>query len=336
MILITIAIPTYNGEFNLPRFLPRSILNSDEVEYLIVDDGSKDKTLEVANRLAKKYKNVRVFHQENKGFGGAYNAGIKNAKGKYIYFLDCDDYLNTITLKHNLEIIKKLEKEDIDVFINPFYYEYSDGRVRKDDAIKFVTFNKVFSPSEVKKFTSTTFFMNHNVTVKVDLLKKYKLDLPHCHYCDNQFIAYLLLHAKKMLYIDEIICNYRIGAATQSVSNEGVKKHYEHYWKTLLSMVKMVSKEEYLALDKKTRKNVLHYYFVTAITGFYATYFVKGKERHQLFKKYMKEIKSANPYLYKQVSWHTQFIAKNFTPPFTRRFFVIIGRKLFTKNLPWQ
>lgn len=335
MKLITIAIPTYNGEKNLPIYLPRSILDSDEVEYLIIDDGSKDKTLEVANALAKKYKNVRVFHQENKGFGGAYNAGIKNATGKYIYFLDCDDYLNTETLKHNLEIIKH-NKETIDVYINPFNYEYSDGRVRKDDAIKFAVLDRPFSPNEVKPFTNTTFFMNHNVTVRRELLIKYKLDLPHCHYCDNQFIAYLFLYADKMMFIDKIICHYRIGALTQSVSNESVKRNYEHYWKTLLSMVKMTDNDKYKALDKHTRKLYLHYFFVTAIMGFYATYLDNDKSRHKLFKKYMKETKEANPYMYKQVCNHTTFRVRYITPVAFRKASVIIGRKLFTKNLPWQ
>lgn len=92
--VITVVIPVYNCEKYVARAI-KSVLNqpcSDQVEVLAVDDGSKDKSGEVCDILAAEYENVRVLHQENGGVSSARNLGIEKAGGKYIAFLDSDDW----------------------------------------------------------------------------------------------------------------------------------------------------------------------------------------------------------------------------------------------------
>ena len=93
---ISIIIPAYNVEEYLEKCLESIISqNFDKVEIIIVDDGSTDKSLQIAKEYQKKYpEKTRVISQENKGQGGARNTGIKNATGKYLLFVDSDDYLN--------------------------------------------------------------------------------------------------------------------------------------------------------------------------------------------------------------------------------------------------
>lgn len=91
---ITVVIPVYNCEKYVERAV-RSVLNqprADRAEVLVVDDGSKDRSGEICDRLAAEFSNVRVFHKENGGVSTARNLGIEQAAGEYIAFLDSDDW----------------------------------------------------------------------------------------------------------------------------------------------------------------------------------------------------------------------------------------------------
>lgn len=91
--VLSIVIPMYNVE----RFLVECVSNIQiydiDYEIIMVNDGSPDNSIKIAEDLANKYSRIKVISQENKGLGGARNAGINAAKGKYILFLDADDIL---------------------------------------------------------------------------------------------------------------------------------------------------------------------------------------------------------------------------------------------------
>lgn len=93
---LSIIIPAYNVEQYLERCVEscenQDISNTD-YEIIIVNDGSPDNSLQIAERLALKYSNIVVISQENQGLSGARNTGIDNARGKYLWFVDSDDYL---------------------------------------------------------------------------------------------------------------------------------------------------------------------------------------------------------------------------------------------------
>jgi|GEM_PF-783849 len=97
---ISVIIPIYNVEDYIEETID-CILNQtlQDIEVLAIDDGSTDNSLEKLYEIAKKDSRVKVYHQENQGQGVARNFGIKNAKGKYIYFMDSDDIIDPETLK---------------------------------------------------------------------------------------------------------------------------------------------------------------------------------------------------------------------------------------------
>lgn len=94
MELITVIVPVFNGAPYLSRCID-SILNQtyDNLQILIVDDGSKDNSLDIARKYEAEDRRVRVFHQENQGVSAARNKGIQNADGSYVVFIDGDDYI---------------------------------------------------------------------------------------------------------------------------------------------------------------------------------------------------------------------------------------------------
>lgn len=105
----------YNAEGYIGHCL-NSLLNQelllDEYEIIVVNDGSNDKSSKIVNDFTKKYSNIILHNQINSGNGAARNAGIKLAKGKYIYFLDSDDYIASNVMKSLLEI---LEENNLDI-----------------------------------------------------------------------------------------------------------------------------------------------------------------------------------------------------------------------------
>lgn len=103
--LLSVIIPTYNVEAWIEKCL-LSILNQNldpsSYELLVVNDESTDNSAAIARRLAHIYPQIKVIDQKNRGLSGARNAGIRNARGKYVLFIDSDDYIEPNTLKDML------------------------------------------------------------------------------------------------------------------------------------------------------------------------------------------------------------------------------------------
>lgn len=113
--LLSIIVPMYKSEAYLPKCLD-SLLHQDipfeDYEIILVNDGSPDGSKELAEDYSSKYPNIVVLSQENKGTSGARNTGIRYASGKYVYFVDPDDYILENSLK---DILQKMEDESLDV-----------------------------------------------------------------------------------------------------------------------------------------------------------------------------------------------------------------------------
>ena len=108
MKLLTFAIPCYNSQDYMEHCIDSILPGGDDVEILIIDDGSKDRTAEIADAYEAKYPGiVRAIHQENGGHGEAVNAGIRNATGLFFKVVDSDDWVDEEAYK---QILKKLKE----------------------------------------------------------------------------------------------------------------------------------------------------------------------------------------------------------------------------------
>ena len=112
MKLLSVTIPCYNSQEYMEHAIESALIGGDDIEILIVDDGSKDNTLEIAQKYEKQYPNiVRAIHKENGGHGSAVNTGIANAKGLYFKVLDSDDWFDKESLlKRIIKFLKFWEK----------------------------------------------------------------------------------------------------------------------------------------------------------------------------------------------------------------------------------
>ncbi|HML64706.1 MAG TPA: glycosyltransferase [Dysgonomonas sp.] len=134
MIEISIIIPVYNVEVYLEECLS-SVCSQTFINYeiVIIDDGSTDSSLSIIKKYAEKDSRIRFFVQENNGISATRNKGLREAKGKYILFVDSDDYILPDTL---LCLWECAQKTDSDIVIGNVWAFYNDDHNNKDDIFK--------------------------------------------------------------------------------------------------------------------------------------------------------------------------------------------------------
>ena len=122
---LTVVVPVYNVEKYLSKCI-NSILEQTLMvdEIILVDDGSKDKSGEIAEAYAARYKKIKVIHQENGGLSAARNAGIDAATKEYIAFVDSDDYIDSAMYE---TLMSRLQNDCADISIGGVWYEQENG-----------------------------------------------------------------------------------------------------------------------------------------------------------------------------------------------------------------
>ena len=113
MKILTIAIPSYNSMDYMRNCIESLLPGGEDVEILIVDDGSKDETPAIADEYEAKYPGIiRAIHQENGGHGEAVNAGLRNATGFFYKVVDSDDWVDAEAYQKILAFLKEAVKEE--------------------------------------------------------------------------------------------------------------------------------------------------------------------------------------------------------------------------------
>ena len=154
---LSVVVPMYNSEKYIKRCI-NSIINQDmkDIEIILVNDGSRDKTNYIAEKYVEKYKNIKLIDKENnEGLSAARNTGIKNAIGEYIVFIDSDDEINNGMFTNMYELGKK---SDSDLVMCSYLRKYKDFDVEIKANIKedYVIYNR----SQVEKIIIPTFVEN--------------------------------------------------------------------------------------------------------------------------------------------------------------------------------
>lgn len=119
--ILSFIIPAYNCEKFLDKCLSSFLCDdtNDDIEVVVVNDGSKDSTAEIAEKYCQKYPMIyKLITQENKGHGGALNTGLSAANGKYLKVIDADDWIETKSLP---QLVKELRDTDCDVVLCHHY-----------------------------------------------------------------------------------------------------------------------------------------------------------------------------------------------------------------------
>lgn len=244
---ISFAIPCYNSQEYMAHAIETILTGGEDVEIIIVNDGSKDNTSKIGHEYAEKYPDIiRVIDKENGGHGDAVNYGLANAEGKYFKVVDSDDWVNTESLQNILNVLKKMEEhgEEVDMLIANYVYEKEGASHKKVIHYRNVLpQNQIFKWSDVGRFHIDQYILMHSVIYRTDMLKLCQLTLPkHTFYVDNIYVYYPLPHVRKMYYMDEDFYRYYIGREDQSVNEKVMIKRVDQQifvTRTMIDMYQM-------------------------------------------------------------------------------------------------
>lgn len=270
MKILSIAVPCYNSSEYLDKCIRSLLFGGDEVEIIIIDDGSTDDTPQIADDYQKKFPNiVKVIHQPNGGHGAAVNVGLKNSTGMYFKVVDSDDWLNEEAYNKVLDTLERLIKENkqVDMFITNFVYEKADAKHKKVMHYRnSLPQDTVFGWNDMKHMGVSRYFLMHSVIFRTRLLIDCNLDLPHhTFYVDNIFVFQPLTFVKKLYYMDVNFYRYYIGRADQSVNEDVMISRIDQQIKVNKLMVDYF--DIYKVQNRKLRNYMLSYLdIITTVT----------------------------------------------------------------------
>ena len=295
MKLLTFVVPSYNSEEYLHYALDSLIVGGDEIEVLVIDDGSKDNTLKIAKEYENKYPNIfRAVHQENKGHGGVINNGISLAKGKYFKVLDSDDWVDASSLKKIISFIRENDEPDL-ILTNYTYYQ---GRENKGLTIKFNHFikeEKVVTFNEVKRFALQDNITLHSAMYKTEIIRKAKVELPeHRSYEDNLFVYYPLPFVKKLIYFNTSLYSYLIGRVGQSMEQKNLVKKYSDFIYCGEKIFNLYDITKYKKTNKGLYRIMLHHLALNCMLAVIHARTNNSKEAKVAYKQFIRNAKKSN------------------------------------------
>ena len=309
--LISIIIPIYNVEKYLEKCLNSVISQTyNNIEIILVNDGSKDKSKEICNNYAKRDNRIRVIHNENKGVSNARNTGIDIAKGKYITFIDADDYVD----KNYVDVLYALcIKNNADIAVCGVKDEdYAGNVINETNEMEIKLHKKEF----LKELLNEKYFFSvcwaklykNNVIDNIRFNEDMKIGE------DFEFL-YKLLQNVNIAYINTTKKTYhflmREGSATKSGFNEEWKKQID-FCEKVIQDVANTDIEEYAV--KRYFKSIMPCIITILKTESNYNDIKYLKDKLKKYKKYIKKNKlltkkektffyiiMINPYILKKI-----------------------------------
>lgn len=231
MKILSFIIPSYNAERFLDKCIPSLLHPSllDELEVLIINDGSTDGTAAIGQKYQDTYPNtVRLINQENKGHGGALNTGCDAAAGKYLKIIDADDWVQTDNLPAFLTYLKSCTADV--VLTHHYTRDITTGEIKKWKSYPDM-FSVVYTMEQImaqpRSFERSLTF--HGITYRTEFYRLQKVRLSEkVFYEDHEFATFPCCNATSIVALDLFIYHYRIGDVEQSVSNSNQLKRLSH------------------------------------------------------------------------------------------------------------
>lgn len=299
--ILTVVVPTYNAEKylrdNLEAFVYEDILL--DVEILIINDGSKDKSLDIAMEYVQRYPDsFNIITKENGGHGSGINCGIHNASGKYFKVVDADDWVEADALRKLLQSLKQM---DSDVVYSGFLWVFDQGQEDKKLFKKKAEMSQPFigviykQNYDFDEIADKLYMKMHNMTIKTDILRKHHIFIDeNCYYVDTEYITYPIPYVKTISFVDEFVYMYRIGSQGQSVGIDKMQQNEKNYDKVLQSLFNFYAQLESDVPCSNKKKKYIERIIARVVAGkikimlsFPAT---KGKKRElQIFEYNLRE-----------------------------------------------
>lgn len=295
--LLTISIAAYNVEKYIAITLDSLVKSKyiNELEILVIDDGSTDNTYNIVKGYEEKFPNaIKSVHKSNGGYGSTVNYSINEATGVYFKLLDGDDYFDCEGLDKLVDVIRS---SDVDVIFNSYNKVYSDGKVKRIDFHNM----KYNVDLNILNLNINDYISMHAFTYKTSVLKSSGLILKeNLLYTDCYYTAIPLAKVHKVRFLNFPVYNYRIGEQGQSISRKVRLKHIDDIKNISIDLVNNVKQISNIKIDA-------YDFLCTQVASFCVNYIgtimmlSPSKNSLKLLKNYEKDIKLLSETIYKRI-----------------------------------
>ena len=246
MVLVSIVIPVYNMG-NKIKTCAKSIMNQTykNIEIILIDDGSRDNSLQQCIELSQEDNRIKVIHTENRGSGPARNEGIQNASGKYVYFPDADDYLDPIAIEI---LVDTIEKKKCDLVVFGYRYVDLEGELLSIKQYE----NNLIETSLARKNYAEYFSLTGKYTIQgapwnkffsLEVIQNNNIFYPALRrHQDEAFIARYIDVSSKIVFIEDVLYTYYVN---------DLDKQWDKYPVDYIKAVK--------GLYEERKSNILHW-----------------------------------------------------------------------------
>lgn len=289
MKLLSVTIPCYNSQAYMGKCIESLLIGGEDVEIIIVNDGSTDDTEKIAEEYRKQYPSIiKVINKVNGGHGSAVNSGMENATGLFFKVVDSDDWVKEGAYKAILEKLSEFAGSDkvLDMMISNFVYEKDGAKNKK--VMRFthaVPHDQMFTWNDVGHFHKGQYILMHSVIFRTKLLRECNLKLPeHTFYVDNLFVFEPLPYVKNMYYLDVNFYRYYIGREDQSVNEKVMISRIDQQIRVNKIMIDyMADNKSKIFTDKKLKAYMLNY--LDIITTISSIMLIRSDKEENLLKK---------------------------------------------------
>lgn len=266
--LVSIIIPVYNTGKTAEKLLKKLMGDRyDNIEIIVVDDGSKDDSFEIIDKIAKKDKRLKLFHQSNSGQSSARNLGIKKAKGEYILFIDSDDDVSSDFIS---KLSESIQHPGVSLSVTGIHY---NRIIQKTNVDKFITPVKPKHKKETTKsyilrllFSDGRLYAVINKIFRADIIKNNNIlfDETMNFAEDTKFVLdYLKYAGDKIEFILEPLYIYNYGTETSTVKESSLP--WSNWQKSYDVLVKWVGNKPNRSEKANLKKVLLRWHISHAL-----------------------------------------------------------------------
>ena len=331
MKLLTVVVPVYNTEKYIKRCLD-SLDNKEinsKIEVLIVSDGSKDNSINIARNYENKYPDTfKIIEKENGGHGSTINKGLEIATGKYFRVLDSDDWVDSVNF---VKFVNELDNIDVDLVVTDYSKEFIYEGRREKLIYKNLEIRKIYN---FDKFDLSVlhgeYFVMATSTYKTEVLRKSNLKLMEkTFYVDMQYNVVGFSLVKKFKYYNLDVYKYFIGRKEQSNNYMSLVKNQDNHEIVMRFLIEYYcSNYKSFSKNKNEYFSLIIYYMLYTHYSIYCIYDSNHNSAYNKIKNFDNYLKKKSVFLYEKSN--ISFIKVNRK---TKFIFVKLNGKLFNKFL---
>lgn len=313
---ITFVVPCYNSQDYMERCIDSLLVGGEDVEIVIIDDGSTDDTGNIADMYERVFPNIiRVVHKENGGHGSGINKGLELARGTYFKVVDSDDWLDEDAYQKVLYKIKGYciseEQEHLtsmpDMIVTNYVYDHLvEKKSRIMDYRNIFPTEDMCDWNKINRFLPSQYLIMHALIFKTSLLRKVGVRLPeHIFYEDNLFAYQPLPVVKHIYYMDVNLYHYFLGREDQSVNEKVMMSRIDQHIRVTEMVADCVNLSEVKAKYPKLADYMYRNISVMMAISSIHLLLIGSNEAYEKRKKLWMKIKAENKNMYYRLRFTT-------------------------------